>query len=317
MKAIVKKVYGGPEVLRLTEVEKPVLQEGNQLIVRVVANSANPADWHILRGQPFFARFTTGLLKPSQPILGADFSGVVEAVGAAVTAFRVGDRVFGEVLTGGAFAEYVCVTEEQCALMPEESDFSEMAAVPVAGLTALQALTTHGALKSGESVLINGSTGGVGHFAVQIAKLLGAQVTTVSSSKNADFVKQLGADHAIFYDQEDIHRHAGRYDLIVDTHGNLTYNDYVRMGRRGVMVGFTAMGHMAAVLLKSLFGRFSIKQFTAECNRGDLERLAAFIREKKIRVYVEKKYSSQDIPLAIGFIEAMHTKGKVVMEWSS
>lgn len=315
MQAFIKTVYGGPEVLRLAQMPKPVLEKHDQVIVRVKANSANPADWHILRGQPWFARFTTGLFKPTEPILGADFAGVVEAVGEAVTTLRVGDRVFGEVLTGGAFAEYVRVTEEQCALMPEGTSFSEMAAVPVAGLTALQALVMHGALRARESVLIHGSTGGVGHFAVQIAKALGASVTAVCSKKNADFVKRLGADHALFYDEENIHRHTGRYDLVVDIHGSLTYEDYTRMGHRGVMVGFTTMKHMAAVLLRSGFGSFPIKQFTAECHRRDLEQFAKLIREQKVRVFIEKEFPFQEIPAAIGLIEDMRTRGKVVMNW--
>jgi NADPH:quinone reductase-like Zn-dependent oxidoreductase len=314
MKAFTKSSYGGPEVLQLEEVEKPRLKDGH-ILVKVVANSANPADWHILRGKPFFARFAFGLFKPKDKILGGDFSGVVEEVGNGVTNFEVGDRVFGDNLKGGAFAEYTCVPENLCALMPEKMDFPEMAGAPIAGLTALQALTTHGQLKKGESVLINGSSGGVGHFAVQIAKAYGATVTAVCSSKNIDFVKTLGADHVIAYDQEDIHNVNRKYNLVIDTNGNLSHDDHKRMGHRGVVVGFTTMGHMFILLLKRAFSKFPLVQFTAQANTKDLETLASLIQDGKISVHIEKKYPFKNLPEAIGYIEAMHTRGKVVMVW--
>ncbi|WP_273566747.1 NAD(P)-dependent alcohol dehydrogenase [Maribacter halichondriae] len=267
------------------------------------------------KGKTFFARFSFGLFKPKDKILGADFSGIVEAVGNNVTDFKVGDRVFGESLQGGAFAEYICAPAHACAIMPEEANFTEMACVPIAGLTALQALTTHGKLKTGESVFINGSSGGVGHFAVQIAKAHGAKVTAICSSKSVDFVKAVGADKVLAYDQHDIHQHQGAYDLVVDTHGNLSYDDYKRFGQRGVMVGFTTMGHMFSVLLKKAFGKFNLTQFTAQANTADLETLASLIQKGKIKVYIEKTYPYEKIPEAIGYIEAMHTKGKVAMVW--
>ena len=316
MKAFTKSIYGGPEILQLEEVEKPALKE-DHLLVKVKANSANPADWHILRGKPFFARFSFGLFRPKYKILGADFAGIVEAVGKDVKHFKIGDRVFGETLEGGAFAEYTTAPANVCALMPAGTDFPEMASVPIAGLTALQALLTHGQLKAGESVLINGASGGVGHFAVQIAKATGAQVTGVCSSRNIDFVKTLGADQVIAYDKEDIHQHQGKYDLIVDTHGNLAHTDYVRMGQRGVMVGFTTMSHMISLLLKQAFSKFKLVQFTAQANTADLEKLASLIQEKKIKAHIERTYPYQKIPEAIGYIEAMRTKGKVAMVWEN
>lgn len=176
MKAFTKSEYGGPEILQLEDVEKPDLKD-DHILVKVVANSANPADWHILRGKPFFARFSFGLFQPKEKIPGADFAGIVEEVGNNVEHFSNGDRVFGAALTGGAFAEYICVPANVCGLMPQGITFPEMASVPIAGVTALQALTTHGKLKERESVLINGSSGGVGHFTVQIAKAYGAKVT--------------------------------------------------------------------------------------------------------------------------------------------
>jgi NADPH:quinone reductase-like Zn-dependent oxidoreductase len=315
MKAFTKTRYGGPEILQLEEVEKPLLK-GGQILVKVVANSANPADWHIIRGKPFFARFTFGLFKPKDKIPGTDFAGIVEATGNQITHLKVGDRVFGETLNGGAFAEYTCIAENECALMPETTDFLQMACVPVAGLTALQAVITHGQIKPGETVLINGSSGGVGHFAVQIAKAYGAKVTAVCSSRNIDFVKALGADHVIAYDKEELHKHAAKYDLVVDTNGNLSYKDYKRMGQRGVMTGFTTMGQMISVLLESAISRYPLAQFTTKANTKDLETLASLVHQKKIKVHIEKTYSYKEIPQAISYIEAMRTRGKVAMVWT-
>lgn len=314
MKAFTKTIYGGPEVLNLEEVEKPELKD-DHILVKVMANSANPVDWHIIRGKPFFARFTFGLFKPKDKIPGADFAGIVEAVGKNITRFKTGDRVFGESLKGGAFAEYISVPAAACSTMPGTANFSEMAAVPVAGLTALQAIVTHGKIREGETVLINGSSGGVGHFAVQVAKAYGAKVTAVCSSKNMEFVKSLGADEVLAYDKENIHRHNGKYDLVVDTNGNLMFNDYTRMGKRGVLTGFTTMGHMISVLLKKAFSKFPLVQFTAEANTKDLETLALLVQSGKIKAHIEKTYSYKQIPEAVGYIEAMRTRGKVVMVW--
>lgn len=315
MKAFTKSKYGGPEILFLEKVEKPTLKD-DHILVKVIANSANPADWHILRGKPFFARFSSGLFYPKEKILGADFAGIVQEVGNNVKHFKIGDRVFGEALQGGAFAEYVSVPVNVCSIMPENGGFPEMASIPVAGLTALQAIITHGQLKEGESVLINGASGGVGHFTVQIAKAYGAKVTGVCSSKKVDFVKSLGADHVIAYEKQNIHQHGGKYNLVIDAHGNLTHNDYQRMGERGIMVGFTTIGNMISVLFKNAFSKFPLAQFTAEANTKDLETLASLVQNGKIKVHIEKIYSYKEIPEAITYIEAMHTKGKVAMVWA-
>ena len=314
MKAYTKTIYGGPEVLKLEEVERPELKD-DHILVKVMANSANPADWHIIRGKPFFARFSFGLFKPKDKIPGTDFAGIVEAVGKNVTHFKTGDRVFGESLKGGAFAEYISVPAAVCATMPVTANFSEMAAVPVAGLTALQAIVTHGMIREGEKVLINGSSGGVGHFAVQVAKAYGAKVTAICSSKNMEFVKSLGADEVIAYDKENIHQHNGKYDLVADINGNLNYKDFRRMGQRGVSVGFTSMGHMMALLLNKAVSKFPLTQFTAVANARDLETLALLVQSGKVKAHIEKTYSYKQIPEAIGYIEAMRTRGKVVMVW--
>lgn len=314
MKAYIKNRYGGPEVLLLKEIEKPVLKD-DHILVKVKANSANPADWHILRGLPLLARFSFGLFKPKDLTLGMDFAGIVEELGKNVTDFKIGDRVFGEAPGAGAFAEYTCVPSNNCGIIPEGAGYPEMACVPIAGLSALQALITHGKLKEGESVLINGASGGVGHFTVQIAKAYGAKVSAVCSSKNIDFVKGLGADSVIAYDQEDIHKHKLKYDLVIDTHGNLFMEDFIRMGQRGVLLGFTTMGNMMRLVLKAVFSKFPLAQFTAKANTKDLDTLATLIQDGKIRAYIEKSYPYTRIPDAIGYIEAMRTKGKVAMVW--
>jgi NADPH:quinone reductase-like Zn-dependent oxidoreductase len=314
MKAWCKYNYGGPELLKFEETEKPTITD-DQVLVKVMANSVNPADWHILRGTPILARFAFGLFKPRNKILGADFAGVVEALGANVTDIKIGDRVFGEMLEGGAFAEYLAAPEHILAAMPKAASFEEMASFPVAGLTALQGLVQHGKIKAGETVLINGASGGVGHFAVQIAKAFGAKVTGVCSSKNADFVKSLGADHVVPYDKENIHEHSKTYDLVVDTNGNLFHSDFTRMGCRGVLIGFTSMPHMIALLLTNVFSKFPFAQFTAEANRADLESLASLAQKEQIKAHISKSYPSAQIPEAISYIEAMRTQGKVAISW--
>ncbi|MFZ6052527.1 NAD(P)-dependent alcohol dehydrogenase [Halocola ammonii] len=315
MKAITKHRYGGPEVLQLEEVEKPKPGKG-EILVRVKANSANPADWHTMRGKPNFARLSFGLFKPKNKLFGSDFAGVVEDAGES-SQFSKGDQVYGESLDGGAFAEYISAPENICAKMPENSSFIEMACVPIAGLTALQGLITHGKLNEGESVLINGASGGVGHFAVQLAKAHGAKVTGVCSSNNVQFVTDLGADQVIAYDKEDIHKHQGKYDLVIDTNGNLKHADFTRMGKRGVLIGFTTMANMLGVVVRNAFSKFKIKVFTASANTEDLTTLAKLIQEGKVKPHIDKMYTYNEIPAAIEYIEAMRTRGKVAMNWQT
>jgi NADPH:quinone reductase-like Zn-dependent oxidoreductase len=314
MKAYTKSKYGGPEVLQFEEVSKPTVKE-EHLLVKIKANSVNPVDWHVLRGKPYLARLAFGLFKPKDKIPGADFSGIVEEVGSNVTSFKVGDYVFGESIKAGVYAEYACVEAGVCAKMPEGAAFADMACVPIAGLTALQAVVTHGKLQKGESVLINGGSGGVGHFTIQIAKAYGAEVTAVCSEKNTEFVQNLGADHVIAYDKQNIHEHTGKYNLVIDVQGNLHFNDFTRMGQRGLIIGFTTLGHFFPLLLKKVISKFSLTLFTAQANTPDLETLAKLIQDKKMKVAIDKTFSFRDIPAAIGYIESMRTKGKVAMVW--
>lgn len=314
MKAFIKEIYGGPEILKLEEIDKPTVKK-NHLLIRVMANSANAADWHILRGKPILARFSFGLFRPKIKTFGADFAGVVEEVGEGVTDFKVGDRVFGETLETGAFAEYTCIDAKYCAQIPDELDYSTMASLPIAAITAFQAVVSQGRIQKGENVLVNGSSGGVGHFTIQIAKAFGAKVTGVCSSRNRELVLSLGADRVIPYDTENIHELEEQFDVVIDTHGNLNFKDFKRLGNRGVLIGFTTMGRMISVVLKSALTKYPLAQFTAEANRVDLDIIANLVKEQKIKPHISKVYSYRDIPEAIRYIEDMHTSGKVVMEW--
>lgn len=314
MKAITKYKYGGPEVLQLENVLIPEPAE-DEILIKVAANSANPADWHIMRGAPFLARLSFGLFKPKNLVLGSDVAGTVEAVGKSVKQYSVGDLVFGELLEG-AFAEYALAKEKQIAKFPKGPSFEEMAALPIAGLTAWQGLHEQGQIKKGERVLINGASGGVGHYAVQIAKAAGADVTGICSSRNSDFVKSLGADQVIAYDLVDLRQINDQHDLIIDVHGNLKFSDLKRMGRRAVLIGFVGMRHMMGVLLGGLFNKYKIAQFTAEARSEDLNSLAQLMQEGQLKPHIEQVYPAEDIPKAIAHIEKMRTRGKVVMAWN-
>jgi len=227
MKAIVYHKYSSPDVLELQEVEKPAPGD-NEVLVKVHASSANPLDWHRMRGAPLLVRLGDGLRKPKNPMLGADIAGRVEAVDRNVTEFQAGDEVFGDCGWGGGFAEYVSVTEKNLVLKPTNITFEEAAAVPVVAFTALQGLRDNGQIQSGQKVLINGASGGVGTFAVQIAKSFGAEVTGVCSTRNLDMVRSIGADKVIDYTQEDFTKNEQHYDLIVATAGYRSIFDYKR-----------------------------------------------------------------------------------------
>ena len=258
MKAIVYTKYGSPDVLQFKEVEKPAPTDG-QILVKIYAASANPLDWHLMRASPFLARLAGGLRKPKDPRLGADFAGRVEAVGANVAQFQPGDEVFGA--STGAFAEYICVAESEVALKPANLSFEQAAAVPVAATTALQGLRDTGQIHTGQRVLVNGASGGVGTYAVQIARAFGTEVTGVCSTRNLDMVRSIGADHAIDYMKEDFTRTGQHYDLIYDAVGNSSVSAYRRALNPGgtcVVAGFTSLPrlfeHMLLGPLRSKFG---------------------------------------------------------------
>jgi NADPH:quinone reductase-like Zn-dependent oxidoreductase len=318
MKAIVYTKYGSPDVLQFKEVEKPAPTDG-QIMVKIYAASANPLDWHLMRASPFLARLAGGLRKPKDPRLGADFAGRVEAVGANVAQFQPGDEVFGA--STGAFAEYICVAESEVALKPANLSFEQAAAVPVAATTALQGLRDTGQIHTGQRVLVNGASGGVGTFAVQIARAFGTEVTGVCSTRNLDMVRSIGADHAIDYMKEDFTRTGQHYDLIYDAVGNRSVSAYRRALNPGgtcVVAGFTSLPrlfeHMLLGPLRSKIGDKKVGLMgTAQIKQKDLVSLRELLEAGKVTPVIDRRYSLREVPEAIRYLEAKHARGKVVI----
>jgi NADPH:quinone reductase-like Zn-dependent oxidoreductase len=322
MQAIMYRCYGSPAVLKLETIAKPAPAAG-EILVRVRAASVNPIDWHYMRGTPYLVRADSGLGVPKDPRFGGDFAGTVEAVGADVTHFHPGDEVFGG--KNGAFAEYLVVREDRSVVLkPANVSFEEAAAVPVAGLTALQALRDKGQLRAGQKVLINGASGGVGTFAVQIAKAWGADVTGVCGARSVPMVQSLGADHVIDYSREDFTRGAVRYDLILDTVGSHTLAEYRRvLTPRGtlVLVGSNEKGVWIGPLLPSLralllspFVSQKLLPFLAEFNPQDLETLRAMLQKGEIKPVIDRRYSLAQVSDAMRYLEEGHAHGKVVID---
>ena len=320
MKAIVIEKYGSPDVLQFKEVERPTPKD-NQVLVRVQAASANPLDWHLMRGEPFIARLMgTGLLKPKSSKVGADVAGRVEAVGKDVTQFKPGDEVFGTC--NGSFAEYACAREDRLALKPANVSFEEAAAIPVAATTALQGLRNKGQIQPGQKVLVNGASGGVGTFAVQIAKSYGTEVTGVCSTRNLDLVRKIGADHVVDYTQEDFTKNEQqRYDLIFDAVGNRSVSDYKRALKPGgtcAVAGFSSMPrmfeHSALGPLMSKTGNKKVGGMgMAKINQNDLVFLKQLVETQKVRPVIDRRYPLSETADAIRYLEAGHAQGKVVI----
>jgi NADPH:quinone reductase-like Zn-dependent oxidoreductase len=314
MKAYIYEQYGPPETLRMGEVDKPA-PNADEVLVKVLAVSVNAADWHALRGKPLFSRATLGLLRPKHQLLGVDIAGQVEAVGGGVTRFRPGDQVYANLLDHGygGFAEYVSVPAEVMSLKPVNLSFEEAAAVPMAAVTALQGLGHHGELRAGQRVLINGATGGVGSFAVQLAKASGAEVTAVTSTPNLELVRSLGADHVLDYTTTDVLGGEGRYDLILDTVGNRTVPDLKRAlaeGGKAAVTGFTSVRRLLGV---SLRGGKQIAQVQAHVTTRDLELLSELIEAGKVQPQIDRRYRFAEIPAAIAYLEQGHARAKVVV----
>jgi NADPH:quinone reductase-like Zn-dependent oxidoreductase len=315
MKAIVYTRYGSPDVLQLKDVEKPAPRD-NELLVKVHAASANPADWHLMRAEPFLARLANGLLKPKNTKLGADVAGRVEAVGRNVTQFQAGDEVFGGLTLNelGSFAEYVCAPEELWALKPARLTFEQAAAVPLAAFTALQGLRDKGQIQPGQKVLINGASGGVGTFAVQIAKSFGTEVTGVCSTRNLDMVRSIGADHVIDYTQEDFTQNGQRYDLIFDAVGNRSVSDFKRaLSPNGIcaVAGFTTLSRLFQVML--LGGKKIGLMETAKPDKKDLAFIKELLEAGKVVPVIDRCYPLAEVPEAIRYLEEGHARGKVVI----
>jgi NADPH:quinone reductase-like Zn-dependent oxidoreductase len=320
MKAIVYRAYGSPDVLKLEEIEKPI-PAANEVLIKVRAASVNPYDWHFMRGLPYLVRLFAGLTKPKVIRFGADVAGQVEAIGNTVTRFKPGDEVFGAAQ--GAFAEYVCTPEAKLALKPNNVTFGQAASVPIAACTALQGLRDKGQIKAGQAVLINGAAGGVGTFAVQIARSYGAAVTGVCSGKNAEMVRSIGADHVVDYTRQDFTRSWQHYDLILDAIGNRSFPDMKRVLNPDgivVMAGGSAGRWMIAALartvrarVRSQFGSRKFVGMLARIDNDDLATLHELMRVGKIEPVIDRRYTLSEVPDAIRYLEEGHARGKVVI----
>ncbi len=324
MKAVVYTRFGSPDVLEIREIKKPVPND-DQVLIKVRAAAVNPLDWHFIRGTPYIMRaMMVGLRKPKDPRLGVDYAGTVEAVGKNVTQFKPGDEVFGN--KSGAFAEYLCARADRAiALKPANMTFEQAAGVPVAGLTALQGLRDKGHVQAGQKVLINGASGGVGTFAVQIAKTFGADVTGVCSGKNADMVRSLGADHVIDYTKEDFTKGDERYDVILDNVGTQPLSGFRRVLKPNgicVMIGgggpnegrwIGPMARPIKALLMSPFISQKMGMMMAQGNKDDLNVLADLMQSGKVTPVIDRTYSLGQIREAMKYLEQGHARGKVVI----
>ncbi len=324
MRAIEQDGYGPPAVLRLVEVERPEAADG-QVLVRVHMAATNPLDWHFITGTPWVLRLMAGRRRPKQPRRGVDMAGVVEAVGAGVTAFRPGDEVFGG--GEGAFADYVVCRETALAPVPPGMTFGEAAALPVAAVTALQGLRDHAALRPGQHVLINGAGGGVGNYAVQIAKYLGGDVTAVCGTHNVDIVRSLGADHVVDYTETDVVADAvqrgRRYDAILDNVGNRSLADCRRLlTDDGVLVMVSGpkrnrllgpIGRVVRAKLRFLVGRQRAVTFTASETHEELVALSGLVAEGWLRSVIDRTYPLEQVAEAISYLAEGHARGKVLI----
>ena len=321
MKAVVYTKYGSPDVLKLTELPKPIPGD-NEVLIKVHAAALNAADWHLLRAKPFLIRLMgMGLLKPKNKILGADLAGQVEAIGRNVRQFKPGDEVFSDIFGSGSgsLAEYVCVQENILVSKPARISFEAAAAVPLAGVTALQGLRDKGRIQPGQRVLVNGASGGVGTFAVQIAKSFGAEVTAVCSTGKIDMVRSLGADHVIDYTREDFTKNGQSYDLIFAANGFHPISDYKRaLSPKGtyVMAGGSMAQMFQALLLGPMISMTGSKQMygvSAKANQKDLLFLKELLEAGKIVPVIDRRFPLSEVPDAFRYLEAGHAKGKVVI----
>ncbi|MEV6653227.1 NAD(P)-dependent alcohol dehydrogenase [Streptomyces sp. NPDC051219] len=322
MKAIVQDRYGSPDVLEFREVDKPVVAD-HEVLVRVRAAAVNARDWHLMRGDPYLARLVLGFSGPKAKIRGTDFAGRVEAVGKAVNRFRPGDEVFGEA--DGAFAEYVCASDDVLERKPANLTFEQAAAVPLAGNTALMGLRDLGRVEPGQKVLVNGASGGVGTFAVQIAKAFGAEVTGVCSTRNMDLVRSMGADHVIDYTRDDFTRNGRRYDVVLDLVGNrsltecrraLTPEGTLVLSGGGVSEGGSLVGPMGLILRGQVLSRFVSQRLlvlTATPNKENLAALRELVEPGKVTPVIDRTYPLSEAPEAIRYLEVEHARAKVVI----
>ncbi len=314
MKAIVPNDYGTPDVLKLAEVAQPSVKE-NEVLVRVKAVSINAGDVFAMRGSPWMIRLVAGFPKPKNYILGQDMAGVVEAAGSSVTQFRPGDEVYAA--SGSALAEYVSVAEDKLAFKPANLTFEQAAAIPTGAITALKGLRDVGKLQPDQKVLINGASGGVGTFAVQIAKALGAKVTGVCSARNVDMVRSLGADDVVDYTRQDFTQNGHRYDLILDNVASHSFSDLMRvLTPQGLIVpnsGHSGMGYVFKAFLLSPFLRQLGSMYFALPNGKDLTELKEWLETGQVKPVIERTYPLCETPEAFRYLDKEHARGKVVI----
>ena len=322
MRAIVQHAFGTPDVLELKDIEQPAVAD-NDVLVRVRAAAVNPLDWHYMRGKPYVGRIEFGLLKPKSEAMGVDFAGTVESVGRNVRQFQPGDEVFGGQT--GAFAEYVSVPEDRAVVLkPARLTFEEAAAVPVAAVTALQALRDQGHIQAGQEVLINGASGGVGTFAVQIAKAFGAEVTGVCSTRNVELVREIGADRVIDYTKEDFTRSEQRYDLILDIAGSRSWSECRRVLKPQatfVVAGGTNTNRWIGPLAHSVAVRFAsvgasqtvVTLFLAKLRKADLVAMQELLEAGKVTPVIDRTFALSETPEAVRYLEEGHARAKVVI----
>ena len=314
MKAIFRDSYGPPDVLRIQEITKPIPKD-DEVLIKVHSASVNRADSHGLRGTPFIARIILGgLIKPKVKILGYDFSGQIEAVGRNVTKFQTGDEVFGTNKVGGGFAEYLSVIDDLLLIKPSNVSFDEAASVPGAGVTALQCLQKYGEIQSGQNVLINGASGGVGTNAVQIAKALGATVTGVCSTSNLDMVRSIGADDVIDYTKEDFTRTEKKYDLIVDAVAKSSFSDCKPILKPNGRYVTTAFSPGLALKAKMVRGNKKMIPMLASPEKNDLILLRDLLESGKLKPVIDRCYTLDQVPDAIRYLEEGHVKGKLIIK---
>ena len=320
MKAIVQHRYGSPDVLEFQDIDIPTVGD-DQVLVRIRAASVNPVDWHEVTGAPYLVRLQGGFRRPKQLVPGTDMAGHVEAVGKDVTRFQPGDEVFG--MCAGAFAEFVSVRERKLALKPSNLTFEQAAAVPVAALTALQGLRDKGRIQAGQKVLINGASGGVGTFGVQIAKSYGTEVTGVCSTRNVDMVRSLGADHVVDYTREDFTRSGDRYDLILDVAGTRSIADRRRaLAPRGILVAVGGpmtnnwVGPLVSIipmLIVSRFGSRKMVPMLAKNSKEDMLALRELLEAGKVTPAIERTHPLREVPDALRQVGTGHSRAKIVI----
>jgi NADPH:quinone reductase-like Zn-dependent oxidoreductase len=320
MKAIVYYKYGGPDVLRCEEIEMPAPRDG-EVLVKIRAASLNPYDWHFMRGEPYAIRLMAGIGKPKNKRLGADVAGVVEAVGRNVTQFKPGDAVYG--LCHGAFGEYVCTAETKLVKKPDGVSFEHAASVPIAALTALQALRDKGKIQPEQYVVVNGASGGVGTFGVQIGKSFGAKVIGITSTRNIELVRAIGADYVIDYTKGDFTKGEWKYDLILDCVGNHTFAECRRvLNPNGKVIGaggttdnwmLKPIARMVTSTLQSIFVSQKPVTIMAKMNQADLLTVGELMTSGKVKPVIDRCCNLEEVPDAMRYLEEGHARGKIIL----